>query len=178
VNTVRLAATRTQSQIQEAVPDLSVTLFANVPPQANGFHLEDYGVVFNVIIPEYKPGAVNIISMLTPQQRSDSLAQPMAAGRPISRDIALNPDAIYVEAVRDGLIDAMLKFGQSLELQPTEWLAIAARSAEGLYTGPVSEPSVLILRVKGSDLNDYVAGRVSRGDVEKRVQVKPFSARR
>jgi hypothetical protein len=176
VNTVKLAATRTQSQIEEAIPELSVTLFSAVPPQANGFHLDDYGVVFNVVIPTYQPSVVNLLNNMLPRSRPDAAAQPTSASRPPST-LPFNPDAIYVETVRDSLIDAMLKFGQSLELRPAEWLAIAARGADG-GPGPVSEPSVLILRVRGHDLNEFLAGRLSRGDVEKRVQMKPFSGRR
>jgi hypothetical protein len=177
VNTVKLAATRAQSEIKEAVPDLSVTVFSAIPPQANGFHLDDYGVVFNVLIPTYEPSVVNILSMMP--RRSDS-AQPTAANRLTAGEIMLNPDAmdaIYVKAVRDGLIDAMLKFGQSLDLRPTEWIAIVARGAYG-GPGPVYEPSVLVLRVRGSDLNEFLAGRLAREDVEKRVQMRPYSGRR
>src|SRR5687768_8108563 len=163
VNTVKLAATRAQSEIKEAVPDLSVTVFSAVAPQANGFHLDDYGVVFNVLIPTYEPSVVNILSMMTPR-RPDANAQPTAANRLSSGEILLNPDAmdaIYVKAVRDGLIDAMLKFGQSLDLRPSERMAIVARGAYG-GPGPVYEPSVLVLHVKGSDLNEFLAGRLSR----------------
>lgn len=179
VNTVKLAATRAQSEIKEAVPDLSVTVFSAVAPQANGFHLDDYGVVFNVLIPTYEPSVVNILSMMTPR-RPDANAQPTAANRLSSGEILLNPDAmdaIYVKAVRDGLIDAMLKFGQSLDLRPSERMAIVARGAYG-GPGPVYEPSVLVLHVKGSDLNEFLAGRLSREDVEKRVQMRPYSGRR
>ena len=178
VNTVKLAATRAQSEIKEAVPDLSVTVFSAIPPQANGFHLDDYGVVFNVLIPTYEPSVVNIISMMP--RRSESNAQPTAANRLSSGELLLNPDAmdsIYVKAVRDGLIDAMLKFGQSLDLRPSERMAIVARGAYG-GPGPVYEPSVLVLHVKGSDLNEFLAGRLTREDVEKRVQMRPYSGRR
>ena len=178
VNTVKLAATRAQSEIKEAVPDLSVTVFSAIPPQANGFHLDDYGVVFNVLIPTYEPSVVNILSLMP--RRPDSSAQPTAANRLSSGEIMLNPDAmdaIYVKAVRDGLIDAMLKFGQSLDLRANEWMAIVARGAYG-GPGPVYEPSVLVLRVKGTDLNEFLAGRLSREDVEKRVQMRPYSGRR
>jgi hypothetical protein len=177
VNTVKLAATRAQSEIRDAVPDLSVTVFSAIPPQANGFHLDDYGVVFNVLIPTYEPSVVNILSMMP--RRTDP-AQPTAANRLSSGEIMLNPDAmdaIYVKEVRDSLIDAMLKFGQSLDLRPTERLAIVARGAYG-GPGPVYEPSVLVLHVKGSDLNEFLAGRLPREEVEKRVQMRPYSGRR
>ena len=172
VNTIKLAATRTQTQIEEAVPELSVTLFSAAPPQANGFHLDDYGVVFNVIIPTYQPSVVNILNMLP---RRPDPAQPTATSR--QPDIPLDPNAVYVETVRTSLVDAMLKYGQSLELRPNEWLAIAARGADG-GPGPVSEPSVLILRINSGDLNGFLAGRLSREEVEKRVHMRPYSGRR
>lgn len=105
VNTVKLAARRTQSQIEQAVPELSVTLFSAVPPQANGIHLDDYGVVFNVTIPSYQDAVVSILNMMG---RSDP-AQPTAATRNQAVDLPLNPTLIYVQTVRDSLVDAMLK---------------------------------------------------------------------
>jgi hypothetical protein len=172
VNTVKLAARRTQSQIEQAVPELSVTLFSAAPPQANGIHLDDYGVVFNVTIPSYQDAVVSILNMMG---RSDP-AQPTASTRNQAAELPLNPTLIYVQTVRDSLVDAMLKYGQTLELRADEWLAIAARGEGG--PGPVSEPSVLILRVRGNDLYDFLGGRLSRAEVEKRVQMKPFSGGR
>lgn len=176
VNSVRLAASQTQTRIESAQPDLKVTLFSQVPPEAWGNHLDDYGVFFHVIIPTYQPAVVNLLSMLenAPRARMDA-AQQAAATR--SAPLPLNPDAVYVDAVRESLVDAMLEHSKALDLRPNEWLTVAARGADGA-AGPLSEPSVMILRVRGADLIDFLAGRLKRSEVENRVQVRGFSGRR
>lgn len=168
VNSVRLAASQTQTEIEEAQPDLKVTLFAPVPPEAHGSYLEDYGVFFQVLIPSYQPSVVSILGMLPPNP-----AQPAAA----ARAVPLNPDAVYVAAVKNVLTDAMLDYSKALELGPTEWLTVAARGADG-GPGPASEPSVMILRIKGRDLIEFLSGRLTRDEVRQRVDVRGFSGRR
>ena len=172
VNSVKLAASRTQSEIENAQPDLKVTLFSAIPPEARGNYLEDYGVFFQVIIPTYQPSVVSILNMLenTPRARAEQAVASRSG-------VPLNPDAVYVETVRQFLTNAMLDHSKALDLRPNEWLTVAARGADGA-AGPVSEPSVMILRVKGSDLIDFLAGRLTRDQVGRRVEVRGFSGRR
>ena len=175
VSAVRLAATSTQTEIEKLRPDLKVTLFSPVLPSAWGNHLDDYGVLFQVLIPTYQPSVVSILNMLegAPRQQIDP-AQRASARSP---QVPVNPDAVYVEMVRRFLVGAMLDHSKGLELRPYEWLTVAARAADGV-AGPVSEPSVLILRVKGSDLGEFLAGRLSIDEMRRRVHVRGFSGRR
>lgn len=167
VNSVLLAASHTQEEIEAAQPELKVTLFAPTRPEARGNYLEDYGVFFQVLIPSYQPSVVSILNML-PQNP----AQPTAA----ARSLPLNPDAVYVTAVKNALTDAMLEYSKALDLRPSEWLTVAARGADG-GPGPAADPSVLILRIKGADLNDFLTGRVTKDEVLRRVELRGFSGR-
>ena len=179
VNSVRLAAADTQSQIETFQPGLRISMFSAVPPMARGNYLEDYGVFFLVQIPSYYPSVVKVIEDLArnPMTRTQALdpAKPAALERGFSRDAVMDPDAFYVNAVRQYLINAMLDQSKSLELRPHEWLTVSARGDDGAPGDPT--PSVMMLRVKGSDLIDFLAGRLSREDVMKRVEVKGFSGR-
>ena len=174
VNSVRLAAADTQSQIETFQPGLRISMFSAVPPMARGNYLEDYGVFFLVQIPSYYPSVVKVIEDLARRPQNDP-AQPAAIERGFARDAVLDPDAFYVNAVRQYLINAMLDQSKSLELRPHEWLTVSARGDDGAPGDPT--PSVMMLRVRGSDLIDFLAGRLSREDVIKRVEVKGFSGR-
>ena len=179
VNSVRLAAADTQSQIETFQPGLRISMFSAVPPMARGNYLEDYGVFFLVQIPSYYPSVVKVIEDLArnPMARTVPVdpARPTALDRGFSRDAVMDPDAFYVNAVRQYLINAMLDQSKSLELRPHEWLTVSARGDDGAPGDPT--PSVMMLRVKGADLIDFLAGRLSREDVIKRVEVKGFSGR-
>jgi hypothetical protein len=181
VQHVVLAANATQRGIEAFQPGLRVNMFSPVPPSARGNYLEDYGVFFHVQIPTYIPSVVRIIEDFARNQPvrppSTDPAQPASLERSPSREAMLDPDAFYVDAVREYLVSAMLEQSKSLDLRPNEWLTVAARGDDG---GPsqLSQPSIMVLRIKGSDLMDYLAGRISKEDAAKRIEVKGFSGRR
>lgn len=171
VASVKLAAMDTQSQIRMFQP--GIQMFSAVPPQAHGGYLEDYGVFFMVKIPSYYPSVVKVIEDLArnPARPQIDPAQPANMERTFSRDAVMDPDAFYVKAVRDYLTNAMLDQSKSLELRGNEWLTLMARGDESGPDAP-SQPATMTLRVKGSDLNDFLAGRVTRDEVLKRIEVK------
>ena len=177
VQHVVLAANATQREIENVQPGLRLSMFSPVPPSARGNYLEDYGVFFHVQIPSYVPSVVQIIEEISRNQfRPNGGAVPTNMSPP-RREAPLDPDAFYVGAVREYLVSAMLEQSKSLELRPNEWLTVSARGDDG---GPsqLSQPSIMLLRVKGSDLLEYLSGRISKADVTKRVEVKGFSGSR
>ena len=175
---IDLAAASTQREIEALEPRVRFTLFSPIRPSAYGTYLEDYGVFFQVQIPTYVPSAVSIVRDLRDLRDTRpgiDPAQPAALTAPARGNAPFDPDALYVDAVRRYLIDAMLKTGRSLDLHPQEWLTVSARGAE--TTDPAG-PSIMVLRLKASDLNDFLAGRVTSEEVNKRIQVMGFSSRR
>ena len=86
---------------------------------------------------------------------------------------AVSPDAHYVESVKRQLVDAMLEYSRSLQLRPQEWLTVAARQAEEA-PGQIEEPSVMVLRIQGADLAEFLAGRLTPAEVRRRVQVRGY----
>jgi hypothetical protein len=86
-----------------------------------------------------------------------------------------NPDAAYELEVREALISAMLEYGSTLALQPEEWLTVAARDNQSVVIpGDLSETVTVILRIKGSDLAELMAGRLTPQDARQRVEVREF----
>jgi hypothetical protein len=100
-----------------------------------------------------------------------------AAAQPGQADQAWmqNPDAAYEVEVREALISAMLEYGSTLALQPEEWLTVAARDNQSVVIpGDLSETVTVILRIKGSDLAELMAGRLAPQDARRRVEVREF----
>jgi hypothetical protein len=86
-----------------------------------------------------------------------------------------NPDAAYELEVREALVSAMLEYGSTLALQPEEWLTVAARDNQSVVIpGDLSETVTVILRIKGSDLAELTAGRLTPLDARRRVEVREF----
>ena len=86
-----------------------------------------------------------------------------------------SPDLAYEDQVREALIGAMLDWGALLPLGADEWLTVAARDNQDVVM-PGAAPDVvtIILRVKGSDLAERLAGRVSTDELRRRVEVREF----
>jgi hypothetical protein len=98
-----------------------------------------------------------------------------AEAPPLDSTIFRNPDLAYEEHVREALIGAMLEWGSLLPLGPDEWLTVAARDNQDvIMPGAAPDVVTIILRVKGSDLADRLAGRVPLEELRRRVEVTEF----
>ena len=88
-----------------------------------------------------------------------------------------DPAEAYTTEVKNSLIEAMLDYSSvSLGLGPDEWLTIAARDNEdGPFTpNGLTEAMTIELRIKGSDLAAYRAGRYTKDEAKKHVEVRAF----
>jgi hypothetical protein len=144
---------------------------------ARGFILDGYGVFFHVVIPGVQP---MFLSPTVLQALRERLARPRAARPENASSGAATPDppnadAEYVSRVKDSLMRAMIQYSKPLELRPEEWLTVAAGDGdEPLMPAVLSEQAVMLLRVRGRDIAEYMAGRLSLDDVLKRVEVRKF----
>jgi hypothetical protein len=115
---------------------------------------------------------------------SGTAAEPAtdpAAVRPrVNPRLLDDPNKAYTDAVVQALIDAMIDYSLPMvsSMQPTEYLTVAARDNERrdllAPPNPYEEVSTFMLRIKGSDLADYRAGRIDRDEARKRVDVREF----
>jgi hypothetical protein len=167
---VRVGAQKTVSEIQRVEPGL--VMFSSSPVKAHGNHLEDYGVFFQVEIPSVIPSVASLLAQRERTRPDTSPAQPTSLNAS-PQGAVMNPDAHYVESVKQELINAMVRLSHTMDLRADEWLTVAARDGSEV-PGQLAEPSTMILRIKGSDLSDFFAGRISIDEARKRVQVSGF----
>jgi len=126
-------------------------------------------------------------SLTMPQSPSPAVGSAVAAGitppraapLPAADSIwAKDPNRAYTEAVTSALVEAMIDYSSPMRIAPDQWLTVAARDDEGRHSlapqDPLEEVVTMIYRIKGSDLQDYRAGRIDRDEVRKRVQVSQF----
>lgn len=167
---VTLAARQTATEIQRFQPGLM--MFSSAPVKAHGTYLESFGVIFHVEIPRVIPSVASLVETLNRERQRSNPAQaiPLSAA---PSEALLNPDAHYVQSVKNELINAMVKHSQSLELRPEETLTVSARDGSEM-PGQVAAPSTMTLQVKGKDLADFTAGRISLNEVIRRVSVRGF----
>ena len=115
-----------------------------------------------------EPGARNA----TGSAATTADGQPPAAGDPILAD----PNDAYRTEVLQALKDAMLAHSSSLGIGPNEWLTIAAKGNDDRpRLAPAdSGSSTRIIRLRGSDLGEFLAGRITREEALKRIEVRVF----
>jgi hypothetical protein len=99
-------------------------------------------------------------------------AKALAASDPILTD----PNEAYRTEVLQALKDAMLAHSSSLGIGPNEWLTIAAKGNDDRpRLAPADTGSATrIIRLRGSDLGEFLAGRITRDEALKRIEVQVF----
>lgn len=131
--------------------------------------------------------AVRQLELVMPSVRTvDAQNMPrQVAERQQSTPPALPPDALlvsdpaaaYTREVKAALVEAMLENSGPLAVRPEEWLVVAARDSEPgnrLVPGDAYDTTTWVLRVKGSDLAAFRAGRLTLAEARSKVEVKEF----
>jgi hypothetical protein len=130
------------------------------------------------------PGSTVSAQSIGPQGVSaQSLGAPIGPpaveaipGPDIDPALLNDPSNAYTEEVKAAVIDAMIEHSGPLVLGEDEWLTVAARDNAPTAAFISSDPDVvtLVLRVKGSDLSAFRAGRLTLDEVRSRVQIGEF----
>jgi len=109
-------------------------------------------------------------------QRSAAGAPAVAQDDRPSDPVLDNPNEAYRAEVKQALMDAMLDYSGPLAIAPDEWLTIAARrNDERPRLAPAdSDARTMVIRVKGEDLVAFRAGRLTRDEALKRMDVQLF----
>ena len=103
-----------------------------------------------------------------------SVATPTSI-RSVDRLLLADPNAAYTREVKTALVDAMIENSGGLTVGPDEWLTVAARDGEPgnhLVPGDSYDQTTSVLRVKGSDLAAYRAGRATLEETRTKVEVR------
>jgi hypothetical protein len=79
----------------------------------------------------------------------------------------------YHAEITDALMEAMLDHSRGLGIAPSEWLVVVAGAAndQPLLT---AEEQTFVLSIKGSDLADFLADRITHDEARRRIEVKVF----
>ena len=156
-----------RAQFERSLKQLEVQSPPN--PYARTGNTSNAAVAPSVLLPQSAAGGVGASS-----------AAGVAAPRPAASDKAWaqDPNRAYTEAVTRALVDAIIDYSTPMALGPDQWLTVAARDNEGRDTlapqDPLEEIVTMIYRIRGADLLDYRAGRITRDEARKRVQVSQF----
>jgi len=187
------AARRVAKDVQSHTSNAN---FITSDARAKGFILDGYGVFVYVEIPALDLTLSLMLDQLDrePPQKAEA-DQGKAEANPVSNrpEPKSEPSPVIPKVARDTLksvmdtgekyrgevqlqlTDAMLDFTKNLELKPDEWLSVAARGSDGTLTpGEILQLRTVVLRVKGSDLSDYFAGRLTREEARAKVEVRQF----
>ena len=185
------AARRVAKEVQEHTSNAN---FMTTDAHAKGFILDGYGVFVYVEIPaldlnltvglmldqierdaQQKPesdpskGTPNTVS----EKADPAPAVPRTAREALKS--VMDTGEKYRNEVKLQLTDAMLDFSKNLELKPDEWLSVAAQGSDGALTpGEILQLTTVVLRVKGSDLSDYFAGRLTKDEARAKVELRQF----
>lgn len=192
-NQVRQGAQEVATRAQGELP---IGMLFMGRPRAKGFPLEQYGVVFDVEIPQIRESYVMRNQMARPaappaqvgnqtvagrgapgpvRSTSAGAADPLLLAPPATDPFLSDPNQFYRDVVKGRLVDAMLDYSRTLEIAENEWLSIVARSEEDpIPTGLYDDSQTLILRIKGSDLALYYSGKITRDEAKKRVVESQF----
>jgi hypothetical protein len=119
------------------------------------------------------PPGVAMVSAGTPG--TVEAPAPATAADAAAAAVLDDPGQAYTTEVKTALIDAMVEYGAPIPITDDQWLTIAARDNEdSRLGGDPYDVSTIILRVRGSELAAYRAGRISKQDILKRVEVKEY----
>ena len=117
-------------------------------------------------------GTLAAQSVGSPQSRV--LTPEPAPPQAIDATLLNDPSEAYTEEVRRALVDAMIENSGALTLGEQEWLTVAARDNAPTDPFMPGDQMTLVLRVKGSDLQAFRAGRLTLDQVRARVQAGEF----
>jgi hypothetical protein len=110
---------------------------------------------------------------LTGSAASTTQDKPVAAA---DDPILSDTNEAYRTEVIDALKDAMLAHSSALGIGPSEWLTIAAKGNDDRpRLAPAdSDARTRVIRLRGSDLADFLAGRITRDEALQRIEVRVF----
>ena len=99
-------------------------------------------------------------------------APAAAPADPILND----PNEAYRTEVLQALKEAMLDHSTSLGIGPTDWLTIAAKGNDDRpRLAPAdSDARTRMIRLRGADLADYLAHKISKEEALQRIEVRVF----
>jgi hypothetical protein len=87
-----------------------------------------------------------------------------------------NPTEAYRTEIKDAIMEAMLDHSRGLGIGLNEWLVVAARGNDerSALTGVDTDVQTVVIRIKGSDLADFLGDKITHDEARQRMEVKVF----
>jgi len=129
------------------------------------------------VSPYSRPGEPTVTGDPGVVTRAQAPGSTVRSTAPVPPDETMtDPSEAYTSAVKDALIEAMLDYSQSLQVGADESITIAARdnNARGLGSDDQGDAMTIFIRIKGADLQALYAGRITRDEARKRVEVREY----
>jgi hypothetical protein len=148
---------REREALEHVVRQLEMTL-PPAPPQAAA-----------------RAGAPTVSAASLSPDGGPAVAPPPVA--PIDPDVLDDPYKAWTREVKSALMEAMLENSGPLEIGADEWLTVAAQDSaprDPLVPGSSVDSSIVYLRVKGSDLAEFHARRLTLSEAVMRVEVREY----
>lgn len=121
-------------------------------------------------------GAPTVTAQSVPLPVSGQPVEPAVVQPEVDPLLLNDPSEAYTQEVKASVIDAMIEHSGPLVLGDNEWLTVAARDNAPGDPFMTADPDVmtLVLRIKGSDLSAFRAGRLTLEQVRSRVEIGEF----
>jgi hypothetical protein len=98
-----------------------------------------------------------------------------AARAPEPDPVLANPSEAYHTEIQEALMEAMLDHSRGLAIGANEWLTVVAGGVNSQpLSGLDSDGYTAVISIRGSDLSDFLANRISHEEARQRMQVKLF----
>lgn len=167
----------------------NVLLSPAAEPVVNGVPIPGENLVFMVRIPELSgvpvfsryPGFSNqgfgppVQGEARPTQGKLVNSTGVVADDPM-KNAPPDPNVMYSDFVRLGLMDAMLDSASVLTLKDGQWLTVVAIPVDVLVTNPYyrNTSRKLILSIKGEDVAAFRAGKITRDEAKLKIVDQRF----
>jgi hypothetical protein len=185
----------------EVVPGLMLTLADR--PDTTSLHIPGL-YIFEVVVPPILPTSLFAYNQLrrdprpplarspqgTPDARpvsnpqgndravANSAAQPddPMIVSPVASGTIGDPDKLYSDFVRQGVIDVMLDSSPVLPMMPDDTLIVTVRAMDTTSNPLYRDPTVrkLVLSIKKADLIEFQAGKITRDQAKSRITTRAY----
>jgi hypothetical protein len=186
VQAVTSGVQRYADQILAVIPNLP--LFSG-NPHAHGYQVEPHGWVFDVEVPDFRSGTVDLAIEIFGRTQGNKPApnpnaqRPVANGQtqtvipepdPFDAPVFKDPQGEYRSSVREALLDAMLEYGGSLPLKEGEWLTVCARRPDPPFPtfAMQNDPNAVVMQIRGEDLALFRQKKITKEEAKAKIVIK------
>jgi hypothetical protein len=123
------------------------------------------------------PSTAQPAAIAQPRAVSGSAASTndVVVGTPAGEPLLRNLTEAYQTEIKDAIMEAMLDHSRGLGIGLNEWMVVAARgNDERSALSGADTVQTVVIRIKGSDLADFLGDKITHDEARQRMEVKVF----